>query len=327
MRIIDNLTDTKLDRDSILTIGAFDGLHLGHQAVLQRLLARARETARLSGLVTFQPHPRSVLSNVAEPKYLTTLEEKAALLQQMGLDILFVLPFTPALAAMLALEFISALYTGLRMRELWVGPDFALGRKREGNVSVLREIGETMDFALQVVAPVTQSQQIVSSTYLRSLVAAGDVAEAARWLGRYYSLSGAIVPGAGRGRQLGFPTANLAVLQEKIVPTDGVYPVFAEVEGVRYQAVVNIGVRPTFDNGRGCTGVLRTPTSERTIEAHLLDFGRTFGSPGDLYGRKMTVQFVARLRAERRFERVADLIAQIQRDCDQARRILNESAD
>ncbi len=304
MRIVKSLADAKPDRDSILTIGAFDGVHLGHQAVLKQLIARAKETNRLSGLVTFQPHPRSVLSSASEPRYLTTLEEKAALVKQIGLDLLAVLPFTTALAATPAQEFVSALYINLRMRELLTGPDFALGRNREGNVSVLREIGKTMGFTVQVIEPVIEGGQAISSTYVRSLVATGQVSEAARWLGRYYSVTGIVVPGVGRGWQLGFPTANLAVSQEKLVPLNGVYPVFAEVNGERHDAVANIGVRPTFDNGR------------HTIEVHLLDFA------GDLHGRIMTVQFVARLRAEMRFERVSDLIAQIQRDCDQARQVL-----
>ncbi len=240
------------------------------------------------------------------PRYLTTPGEKMALLEGLGVDLTVLLPFDRQVAAMSARDFMAMVSRHLRVRELWVGPDFGLGRNREGSVERLRELGRELGYELTIVEPVGDAggRQVVSSSRIRELLAEGRVDEAALHLGRYFSLSGEVVAGARRGHKLGFPTANLEVRPERAVPADGVYAVFALLGSERYLAVANVGVRPSFDNGH------------RTIETHILDFDQ------DIYGCDLVVEFVARLRDERRFEQIDDLIAQIERDSEAARRIL-----
>lgn len=310
MRVFTSFDQAATDQETVLTIGSFDGLHLGHQAVLRQVVERARATARQSGLVTFQRHPRALLSPSNAPKFLTTLEEKTALLAQLGLDILLVLPFTPALAATSAETFVGQLVDKLRLRELWVGPDFALGKDRQGDAPTLRRLGEQLGYTLRTLAPVKQGAQAISSTQIRALLGEGRVREAATELGRHYSLSGVIVHGLGRGRTLGAPTANLRTPEEKLLPADGVYAAFAEMNGdhYHYPAVINIGVCPTFQK--------EDAPLRRTIEAHLLD------ARPRLYGAAMTLHLVERLRAEQRFGSADELAAQIQRDVQQAKNVL-----
>jgi riboflavin kinase/FMN adenylyltransferase len=304
MEILDDLSKAALRQETVLTIGAFDGVHRGHQALIAQVVARARETDRLAVALTFHPHPAAVLAPDRAPRYLTTPGEKIALLE--GLDLVVLLPFTRETANTSAHDFVEALTTHLRLRELWVGADFALGHNREGDVPRLRELGRELGYEVHVIEPVTGDGEIVSSSRIRSLLGEGRVQDAASLLGRYPSLSGEVVVGARRGHKLGFPTANLEVRPERAVPADGIYAVFAVLGEERLPAVANVGVRPTFDNG------------ERTVEAYIFDFDR------DIYGCDLVVEFVARLREERRYERIDDLIAQMERDCQAARRILDE---
>jgi len=306
MDVIDNLAKATLRQETILTIGAFDGVHRGHQALISSVVERARATGRLAAVITFHPHPAMALAPQRAPRYLTTPGEKMALLEGLGVDLTVLLPFDRQVAAMSARDFMAMVSRHLRVRELWVGPDFGLGRNREGSVERLRELGRELNYELTIVEPVSNAggRQVVSSSRIRELLAEGRVDEAALHLGRYFSLSGEVVAGARRGHKLGFPTANLEVRPERAVPADGVYAVFALLGSERYLAVANVGVRPSFDNGH------------RTIETHILDFDQ------DIYGCDLVVEFVARLRDERRFEQIDDLIAQIERDSEAARRIL-----
>ncbi|MGQ9682816.1 MAG: bifunctional riboflavin kinase/FAD synthetase [Anaerolineae bacterium] len=301
MRLIDDLDHANIPQPTIVTIGAFDGLHIGHQALVRDLVAHAKATLSLSALITFHPHPRAVLRPWLSPKVLTTPGDKAALLAQMGLDVLVLLRFSHRMAAMPADEFVRLVQERLHMCELWVGRGFALGRGREGDLAALQRMGREMGFQVRVVEPVCLDGRPVSSTWVRELLAAGQVAEARRLLGRPYSLAGEVVQGQQRGRCLGYPTANLAVRPERAVPPDGVYAVYAWLGDERWPAVANVGVRPSFD--------MRT----RTIEVHLIDY------QGDLYGRDLVVEFVERLRAERRFDEVCDLVRQIALDVERAR--------
>ncbi len=303
MRLIDDLTSAQVERPTIVTIGAFDGLHVGHQRVIEELIRHAHESGQLGAVVTFHPHPRAVLRPWLSPKVLTTPGDKAALLAAMGLDILVLLRFTPELARTPAADFVQLLCERLKMAELWVGRDFALGRGREANVPALEAMGARMGFQVRVLEPVEIDGRPVSSTWVRELLAAGQVSKARRLLGRPYSLAGEVVSGARRGRCLGFPTANLAVRPERALPPDGVYAAYADLRGQRLAAVVNIGERPSFNTG------------QRTIEVHILDYA------GDLYGRDLVIEFISRLRPERRFDDVCKLIEQIGRDVEQARRI------
>jgi len=306
MRVVDDLKQVHPDRDMILTIGAYDGVHRGHQTLLSRLIYRSRCKGYWSGLITFYPHPRAILQPGSPVQYLTTPGEKAALLERMGLDILVILNFTKGLASTPPRDFVRALCDHLRMRELWVGADFALGKDREGDIQSLRALGGEFGYELRVIETVQIGGIPVRSSSIRSFILKGKITEANRLLGRHYSLSGEVVRGVQRGRCLGFPTANLAVREERVIPANGVYATFAYVGADRYLSVTNIGVRPSFDG------------SERTIEVHLLDFDE------DLYGQDLVVEFARRLRSERRFDSVNELIAQVRRDVERAREILQE---
>jgi len=305
MQILNDLQN--LDRELVLTIGTFDGVHRGHQSLLMLLERRARETARLSAVLTFHPHPRAILHPELRPVYLSTLQDRSATIASFGIDLMFVLPFSPALARTPADDFISTLYERLCMRELWVGPDFALGKDRAGDIETLRHLAAKLGYTLRLIDPVYDDGEAISSTRIRQLLQAGDVAGAARLLGRFYAVSSTVQPGAQRGRSLGFRTANLKLDADRALPANGVYAVWAWVDGQRYAAVVNVGVRPTFDSG------------DRLIEAHLLDYRQ------DLYGKDLKVEFVARLRDEMRFGHVSELVEQIRQDVATTRELLDNA--
>jgi riboflavin kinase/FMN adenylyltransferase len=304
MRIIRDLSQASVERETVLTIGAFDGLHLGHRSLLNRLMRSAQEAHRLSGVVTFDPPPRMVLTPDNNLICLTTMEDKIELLQQWGLDLLVIIPFTWEVARTSARDFVWPLRDRLQMAELWVGWNFALGRGREGDPPALRRLGQDMGFDVNVIEPVTEGGAAISSTEIRNLLGSGQVREAAELLGRYYQISGVVVPGVGQERRVGYPTANLNVQQTCTLPGSGIYAGYAIAQGKRYPAVANIGTRPTFGEG------------PPTVEVHLLDF------VGELPGELLHVQFVERLRDERRFADVKALRAQIKKDIVIAREIL-----
>ncbi|HSR31319.1 MAG TPA: bifunctional riboflavin kinase/FAD synthetase [Anaerolineae bacterium] len=306
MHVIDDLTKINLGQETILTIGAFDGVHRGHQALIGAVRDRASATGRLAALVTFHPHPAVLLAPDRAPRYLTTLGSKLALFESLGVDLVVLLTFDLQMAATPARQFMEKLSGHLQFRELWVGADFALGRNREGDVHYLRELGQDLGYEVRVFEPVLEVHGTISSSRIRALLSDGCVEKAAALLGRYPSLSGEVIVGAHRGRILGFPTANLKVHPERAIPADGVYAVFAVLGTARHPAVANIGVRPSFDNGH------------RTVETHIFDFDQ------DIYGCDLVVEFVARLRDERRFENIDDLVSQIERDSKAARRILTD---
>ncbi len=312
MDVIDDLSKVDLRQETILTIGAFDGIHRGHQALIGEVVSRARATDRLAALITFHPHPAVVLAPGRAPRYLTTPGEKVALLEKLDVDLVVLMPFNHEVAKTTAREFMADVAAHLRIRELWVGEDFALGRDREGDVPRLRELGKELGYEVHAYGPVSIGEEVISSSRIRALLAEGCVGEAARLLGRYPSLSGEVVMGAQRGHTLGFPTANLEVRPERAVPADGVYAVYAVLGTERYPAVADVGVRPSFQNPVAGT------TVQRTVETHVFDFER------NIYGCDLVVEFVARLRDERRFEDISKLVAQIERDGGEARRILSE---
>ena len=307
MEIIDDLSSINLNSDTILTLGAFDGVHRGHQHLIQQMIEEARQAKRLAGLITFYPHPSAVLSPYNPTRYLSTPGEKAALLERSGLDILAILPFDQEMAQTSAWDFMGRVRRHLHTVELWVGADFALGRAREGDVEALRAMGQELGFTVRVIEPMTWQGQIISSTRIRSLLLKGKVRQATQLLGRYPSLAGEVVRGSQRGHCLGFPTANLEVRKERVVPADGIYAVYARLGEERRQGVANVGVRPSFEIG-----------SQRIVEVHILDFEE------EIYGCDLVVEFVERLRDEHRFANVEALKAQIERDIAQARHILAE---
>jgi len=305
MRVEEELAQFTPERDMLLAIGVFDGVHLGHQYLLTELVNQARREGLLSGVVTFRQHPREVLSPGAGLPYLTTLDEKADLLSEEGVEAVVGLSFTPELARLTAREFVSLLADHLRMRGLVIGPDFALGQGREGNAETLRRLGNELGFQVTVVSPRTVGDEVISSTTIRSALAAGNMERVARLLGRPFGLRGTVAIGAGRGTGLGFPTANLATDQRQALPPDGVYVTWAYVDGKAHQSMTNIGTSPTFGE------------NERTVEAFLLDY------QGDLYGQDLKLDIVARLRDEKRFDSVDDLKRQMAEDVEQGKVILS----
>jgi riboflavin kinase/FMN adenylyltransferase len=306
MHIYHDLSTVHLTDECALTIGNFDGVHRGHQALIAGLISSARANGWLSGLLTFDPHPAAVLRPHQAIDYLTLLPERLQLLEGLGLDFVVVHPFTPETAQTSARHFVEALGEHLRLRELWAGPDFALGRNRAGDLPALRQMGKELGFAVREVTPFLWNGVEVRSGNIREMLWKGDVAAAAALLGRPYRLPGRVERGEQRGKSLGYPTANLNVLPGRVIPAHGIYAAWAEVAGQRWMAAVSIGVRPTFGE-----------SNRLTVEAYLLDF------QGDLYGREIALEFVARLRDELRFATVADLISQMERDVAQTRELLS----
>ncbi len=293
-----------------LTIGVFDGVHLGHQQILRQMVSGARDDSAVSAVITFFPHPAVVLGKIDNPRYLTSPSERANLLHQLGVEIVLTLPFDPALAAMTAEEFMGWLASRFTIRRLLVGQDFALGRGREGTLPRLQYIGEQLGYALQIVEPVLLDSDRISSSLIRAYLLEGAVTQASRLLGRYYRISGEVIHGDGRGKQLGFPTANLDFWTEKLLPANGVYACWAWVDGQRRPAVTNLGVRPTFDQ--------QAPRPH--LETHLLNHSL------DLYGKSVALDFVSRIRPEMRFPSVDALVTQVNQDKNTAQEILDDAS-
>jgi riboflavin kinase/FMN adenylyltransferase len=275
-----------------LAVGEFDGVHLGHREVI-----RGADT-----VLTFEPHPRTVVAPDSAPKLLTTLEIKADLIAGLGVSELVVIPFDGSFAAQTAQEFIDHVLAGrLGAERVSVGENFRFGNRARGDAALLRSQAA---FETRVVELVELDGEIISSTHIRGLVAVGDVASAARFLGAPFRMRGTVADGDKRGRALGYPTANLVPDPRLAVPDHGIYACRAEVDGEAHIAAVNVGVRPTFKTGRGLL-----------VEAFLLDFDR------DIYGRELRLDFLERLRGERRFDSVDALVEQMGQDVEETRRI------
>jgi riboflavin kinase/FMN adenylyltransferase len=307
VQIVHSLAAPITERPVVLTIGKFDGVHLGHQQLIRTAIERAQALGAVSAVMTFDPHPAMVIRPDAAPRLITTLEERSAAIAALGPDYLVVAPFTRETMATPAADYMQQICRALPLRELWVGEGFALGRKREGDIPRLREIGETLGYTVGALAPVEFGGEPVHSSRVRSLLAAGDVAAITPLLGRPFSLRARIVEGDRRGRTIGFPTANLAVDPQHALPADGVYACVAEIDGTPMPAVTNIGVRPTFDGLR------------HTVETYVLDW------TGDLYAQMLSVAFLHHLRGERKFGGIDELKAQIAQDIAQAREVLSAS--
>ena len=296
---------------SVVTVGTFDGVHRGHQAVLVEVVALARQRARDSVLVTFDPHPLEVVNPAAAPKLLTLPDEKRPLVERTGIAKMVLLAFTPAVAQLDAGQFVDRLRAEYGMQELVLGYDHGFGRGRGGDAELLRAIGAERGFGVTVVDAVRDDGQPISSTLIRAAVAHGDLDAAARWLGRPYGIRGEVVRGAGRGRTIGVPTLNLAPPdRRKLLPPDGVYAVRVRLgagSGKPYGGMMNQGPRPTFGEGA------------RTLEVHLFDFS------GELYGQTVDVEWIRRLRDVQAFGNRDALIAQLERDRTAARLSLNLS--
>jgi riboflavin kinase/FMN adenylyltransferase len=295
-------------RRCVVTIGVFDGVHRGHQAIIGEAVERARAAGVPSVVLTFDPHPSEVVRPGSHPSVLTSPRYKAELVERLGADVLCVLEFTPEFSRLTPAEFAHlVLVEHLHAVSVVVGENFRFGHKAAGDVAELARIGERFGFAATGVPLVRDDGTTISSTYVRSCVDAGDVAAAARALGREHRVEGVVVRGDARGRTLGYPTANLRTAPHTAVPADGVYAAWLVRGGERLPAAVSVGTNPTFE-GR-----------ERRVEAYVLDFD------GDLYGETLALDFVASLRAAdtMTFDSVDALVAQIGRDVTNARELLH----
>ena len=289
----------------VATIGNFDGHHIGHRALLQTVVDAARKAQGTALALTFDPHPVKILAPHVDLRFLTSPEEKLDRFRDAGIDEVVFLEFDRAFAALPAETFgRQVLFQGLKLKEIFVGQHFAFGHKRAGKIADLVALGGQYGFAVHPVAPVEAHGGIVSSTRIRQLIQAGDVGQAALLLGRRYAVSGEVSPGAQRGQEMGWRTANLRVLPDRVVPLDGVYATVAVWNHRRYDSVSYIGTRPTFDAG------------ERVLEVHLLDQDQ------DLYGQSITVEFAQMLRGDIQFADADALSRQITRDVESARATL-----
>ncbi|GMV52876.1 MAG: bifunctional riboflavin kinase/FAD synthetase [Chlorobi bacterium] len=290
--------------NSAVTVGTFDGVHLGHQSIISRMHRWAADKNGRLVVVTFEPHPQIVLQKPgkAPVQLLTTLSERLRLLEQYQVHTVIVIPFSIQFAATPPMEFVqNVLVNGIGVSRMFVGHDHMFGKDRQGNEELLEKLGAELNFDVEPVPAFELDGVVVSSTKIRNALAQGNVTEAEIWLGRPYSLSGTVVHGDGRGSGIGFPTANIQVNHSnKLVPNSGVYAVTAQVDSMQFKAVANLGFRPTFgDNGH------------HAIEVHLLDITE------NLYDREITIQFLQRLRPEVKFDSVNSLVAQIQTDIKQ----------
>jgi len=306
MEIEQELANIVPQGETLLTIGVFDGVHVGHRYLLEKLQQRAAEKNLLSGVVTFNPHPQSVLHPHNQLPWLSNLEDRVRAFQELGVNIVAVLTFTPKVAQLSAQEFISLLKKHLKMQGIMMGPDFVLGRGGEGNINLLRTLGREMKFSVEVIPPYTINGEVVSSTLIRQALIQGDMRRIERLMGRYFYLKGKVITSDKRGRVLGFPTANLDIKPRQALPGNGIYATITQVDGKQFPSATNIGIRPTFGEG------------EKTVETHLLNY------QGDLYGKEIRVEFVQKLRDEQRFPSSEELKIQIEKDVRKVEALLDK---
>lgn len=307
MQHYSSLQEVSLE-NSWLTIGVFDGVHRGHQQIIHKMTAGAHENEVPAVVLTFDPHPARIFGR-GEIKLLTLPDERAKLLASMGVDLVVTHPFDQAFAATTALDFMKLVKSHLGVSHLVLGYDSTVGKNREGNATRLREIGQELGYTVEVVSALSDESGVISSTEIRKLIATGNVMDAARLMGRLYSLHGPVVSGDGRGRTIDVPTANIAYSPDKLIPANGIYACWAYLNGEKYSAATNVGFNPTF-----------TPDKQTAnVEAHLLDVRR------EIYGEELRLEFVTRLRDELRFNSVGALLEQIWKDIEETRRILRDS--
>lgn len=309
MNTFDSLKQSPLSR-SWVTIGAFDGVHVGHRSIFEDLVSGARAAGCEAVAITFHPLPAIFFKRINAGCSLATLEEREGLILECGIDRVITLKFDQDLANVEASTFMELLKKKIGIVKLMVGFNFALGKDRKGNVSELSRLGQELGYTVEVTEPVRVEGDVVSSSRIRKLLLAGDVQKATRFLGRPYRLTGEVVHGEHRGTKLGIPTANLAIPSERLMPANGVYATLAYVAGKTYQSVTNIGVRPTFDN----------PLPTPRVEPHLLDVSDA------LYQETLTLEFIEFLRSEVKFPDSQSLIAQINQDIQKTREVLANHA-
>jgi riboflavin kinase/FMN adenylyltransferase len=309
MNVVRRLTDSIRRSYPVATIGNFDGQHRGHRALLDIVVATARRVGGTPMVVTFDPHPVRTLAPHVDLKFLTSPQEKLARFEEAGIEDVVFLDFTPAFAGLTPDEFASQILKDrLGLREVFVGEHFSFGKGRAGKIKDLADLGAQLGFQVHAVPPVTLDGQIVSSTRIRQFIQAGDMLKASQFLGRSYAIEGEVIHGSQRGRTLGWPTANLEAPSERVLPPDGIYAATTQRQDRRLESVAYIGTRPTFGPG------------DRVIEVYLLD------RDTDLYGERIAVQFVERLRGDATFDSPEALSAQIEEDVRQARSALRRAS-
>lgn len=307
MNIYTDSSNIEFNKNTVLTIGTFDGLHAGHANLLEEVVKKAGETGARSMVVTFNPHPRTVVAGGKEVKLLTTPEEKIPLFEMMGIDDLYVINFTREFSQLGFDTFVEDyLVKKIGVSHIVLGHDHRFGKNRSGDEFKMRDLGVKFDFGITTIPAIKINDKIVSSTLIRELLETGDIKEAKTYLGRYYTLPGVVVDGVKRGRLLGFPTANIKPVDEtKVVPGRGVYVVRCLIEDKVLYGIMNIGLRPTFGD-----------TNEIQLEVHLFDFNE------DVYGKNINLEFLKRLRSEQKFSSKEELIFQINKDKKDALRFL-----
>ena len=305
MLVEEELARLSLKKDTLLTIGVFDGVHLGHKYLISQLKEHARQQNLLSGIITFRQHPQEVLSPQNKLPFLTDFSQRVNLLKNEGIEVIIILSFTHELAQLNARQFLSLLKKYIRMRGLIIGYDFAIGQDREGSPNTLRDLGQLMNFSVTEITPLVIDDEVVSSTAIRKALANGDMKKVQDLTGRAFSLHGRVITGAGRGMELVFPTANLDIDPEQALPAEGVYATWSYIDDKAYQSVTNIGKRPTFGG------------SKPIVEVYLLDYC------SNLYEHELKIDIIERLRGEKKFDNAIELKKQITKDIEQGRAILN----
>jgi riboflavin kinase/FMN adenylyltransferase len=307
MKIIRNLSHIGELRNPVVTIGNFDGVHVGHRQIFRQLKQAAVDANGVSVVITFEPHPLKVIPSGKKIRLISTYKEKERLLEASGIDYLVVIPFTREFAAISAREFVSdVLVRSIGIRKLIIGYDYAFGRNREGNIGFLRLLGKEYGFAVEVLEPIWDGKTLFSSTNIRKMVEEGNVADVVRLLGRHFSIAGEVVHGHHRGKLLGFPTANIQTDNE-LIPKCGVYAVKVKIDGTMYDGACNIGPNPTFDD------------EAISIEVFIFDF------EGDLYGQSLRLFFVERVRDEKKFSDVTALQQAIAEDVARSMAVLKDT--
>lgn len=301
MELVHGMPQPINERPTILTIGVFDGVHRGHQHLINTVIRRSQQLGCQSAVLTFDPHPDIIIRPDSGRLYLASLDERIAQIEALGVDLLIVQPFSREVMSQTAAEFMQRLCGAVALRELWAGSDLAIGYRREGTLTRLGEIGRERGYSVHPVEIIGLHGQQIRSTRIREALEAGHIDVVNALLGHPFALRGMVVEGDKRGRTIGFPTANISVSDQHMLPANGVYVCIVEVNGERYGAVTNVGTRPTFD---GVT---------RKVEPYILDFNR------EIYGEHLRVEFAHRLRGELKFDGIAALVAQITSDVAAAR--------
>lgn len=294
--------------NSCITIGNFDGIHLGHQAIINRMIKEAKSQQRPVLVITFFPNPADFFQRSARSDYLSSPREKETFLLSLGVDDVITFEFDQAFANLPPEKFLGSLKDNCGLKTLVIGQDFALGKDRLGTIPVIKALGESMSFSVEVISPVGSDEQAISSTRIRQLLDQGDVGAAAALLGRPYSVTGLVTHGSDRGARIGLPTANLETWSKKKIPAVGVYATMVELHGKVYRGLTNIGYRPTFET-----------QDVPTMETHILGFD------GNIYGEQLVLNFIEKIRDEQKFSGVEEFLAQIERDKTTARGIFTRA--